>query len=127
MPIPFPDWLPWWVPVLVLIPVVLYALVFLLMPFSVFGLKGRLDAIEAQLNDVHEEIRALGARLPEDARADPHQDVRRNVSRLTAPLPYEPPPTRPPIPTALPEEPEPRRRPSTGMGERAEPRLDWPR
>ena len=40
---------------------------FLMMPFSVFGLKSRLDAIEAQLDDVQQEIRSLALRLPEPA------------------------------------------------------------
>ncbi|MCW3473305.1 hypothetical protein [Limobrevibacterium gyesilva] len=43
----------------------LFALSFLLMPFNVFGLKGRLDQIEARLDDIQGEIRALTLRLPE--------------------------------------------------------------
>ena len=65
IPFPLPDWLPWWVPVAVLVPALLYLLVFLLMPFSVFGLKGRLDAIEARLDEIQGEIRTLVLRMPE--------------------------------------------------------------
>jgi hypothetical protein len=38
------------------------------MPFSVFGLKSRLEAVEASLNDLQSEIRAMGLRLPEPGR-----------------------------------------------------------
>ena len=69
MPFTLPPWLPWWVPILVLVPAILYALVFLLMPFSVLGLKGRLDVIEARLDEVQHEIRTLSLRLGEPARS----------------------------------------------------------
>ena len=65
LPFSLPDWLPWWVPMAALVPALLYLLVFLLMPFSVFGLKGRLEAIEARLDEIQGEIRALVLRLPE--------------------------------------------------------------
>src|SRR5579871_943918 len=65
LPVPLPDWLPWWVPVVVLVPALLYGLLFLLMPFSVFGLKGRLDVIEARIDELHADVRSLTLRLPE--------------------------------------------------------------
>jgi hypothetical protein len=55
----FPDW----TGLVLLLLVALGALAFLLMPFSVFGVKGRLDAIEAQLDDLRAELRALPMRL----------------------------------------------------------------
>ena len=64
-PFPLPDWLPWWVTIAVLVPALLYLLVFLLMPFSVFGLKGRLNSIEARLDELQGEIRTLVLRMPE--------------------------------------------------------------
>ena len=41
MNVPFilPDWMPWWVPMVLLVPALLYALAFLFMPFSVLGVK----------------------------------------------------------------------------------------
>jgi hypothetical protein len=60
-----PDWAPWWVPMAVLVPALLYLLVFLLMPFSLFGLKRRLEAIEARLDEIQGEIRSLVLRMPE--------------------------------------------------------------
>ena len=59
-----PDWLPWWVPAVLLIPGVLYGLLVLLMPLGIFGLKGRLDGIEARLDEIQGEIRTLTLRLP---------------------------------------------------------------
>ena len=130
LPFTLPDWLPWWVPIVLLVPLLLYALAFLFMPFSVIGLKSRLEVIEARLDEIQGEIRHLSLRLPEAARVD--------FDEVYAPEPtVEPrraPPvtTRPPIPPASrdledrePREPPPRDR-RTGGG-RAEPRVDWPR
>jgi hypothetical protein len=122
-PIALPDWLPWWVSAVVLLVLGLYGLVFLLMPFSVIGLKGRLDAIEERLEDLREDLRMVAVRMPEEERAEP-----RRSGRDMAPMPYDPPPARPPAraparPAEPPEEPEPRRR----APEREEPKLRWPR
>lgn len=62
--LPLPDWLPWWLPALLLIPALLYVLLVLMMPFGVFGLKARLDGIEARLDEIQGEIRTLALRLP---------------------------------------------------------------
>lgn len=98
LPFSLPDWLPWWVPFVVLVPALLYLLVFLLMPFSVIGLKGRLEAIEARLDEIQGEIRALVLRMPEQ---------RGRGLEWSDPLPPIPParpdddrPARPPIPPA---------------------------
>jgi hypothetical protein len=124
LPFALPDWLPWWVPVVVLIPVLLYFAVFLMVPFSVFGLKGRLDLIDARLDEIQGEIRTLSLRLPESAR---HGEA-----------PPVPPATAPPHrPRRAHDEDEsledvediretPGRR-SRGPRDRSEPRLDWPR
>jgi hypothetical protein len=151
LPFALPDWLPWWVPLLLLVPALLYALAFLFMPFSVIGVKGRLDVIEARLDEIQGEIRSLALRLREPGAADyrgadfeevyaPRQDdAARRGSQQT---------TRPPIPPAAheledqaPRAPSPGwagrtprretpRQPAAGRSEgsgRAEPRLDWPR
>jgi hypothetical protein len=146
LPFTLPDWLPWWVPIVLLVPALLYVLAFLFMPFSVIGVKSRLEVIEARLDEIQGEIRHLALRLPEAGRGNDYDEV-------YAPEPLEPPrraqpmATRPPIPPAShelddepPREPQsraPRReaerdtgrdaqRPRPGGG-RAEPRLDWPR
>src|SRR5271154_470771 len=59
-----PDWLPWWVPLALLVPALLWALSFLFMPFSVFGGKSRLELIESRLEGIPNEIRQMRARIP---------------------------------------------------------------
>ena len=68
LPFTLPDWVPWWVPIVLLVPALLYALAFLFMPFSVIGVKGRLEAMEARLDEIQAEIRSLSLRLPEPLR-----------------------------------------------------------
>jgi hypothetical protein len=131
LPFPLPDWLPWWVPLVLLIPILLYLLAFLFMPFSVIGLKSRLDVLEARLDEIHHELRLLTLRLPEVGQ---HVDY----DEIYHPEPPEPsrrPPVvaRPPIPPAAHElqdgdvggdrpAPSPNTRPV-----RREPRVNWPR
>ena len=107
LPFTLPDWMPWWVPIALLVPAILYGLTFLFMPFSVIGVKGRLDVIEARLDEIQGEIRALALRLPEAGEAQS---------------------ARPPIPPAA-ERAQPERVPTAAPDphRRAEPRLDWPR
>ena len=69
LPFTLPDWLPWWVPIVLLVPALLYVLAFLFMPFSVIGVKSRLEVIEARLDEIQGEIRHLALRLPETGRA----------------------------------------------------------
>ena len=75
LPFALPDWLPWWVPIVLLVPLLLYALAFLFMPFSVIGVKGRLDVIEARLDEIQGEIRHLALRLPEVGRAADYDEI----------------------------------------------------
>lgn len=95
-----PEWLPWWAVLAVLVPVALYALFFLAMPFAMLGLKPRLDSIEARLDEIQSDIRTLALRLPERGGMAAQADE------------------TPPIPPARSERP---------ARARAEPRLDWPR
>jgi len=62
LPFTLPDWLPAWAFLLLAIPALLFVLAFLLMPFSVFGVKARLEAVEAQLDALAEELRNLNFR-----------------------------------------------------------------
>jgi hypothetical protein len=128
-PYPLPDWLPWWVPVAVLVPALLYLLVFLMMPFSVFGVKGRLDAIEERLDEIQAELRTLVLRLPEvrgggvaSSWADPPPPIaplprEEDDRRTRPPIPHAPVhvPRRPPLPQVEPvwrPAPDPRSRPA---------------
>ena len=118
LPFSLPDWLPWWVPIVVLVPALLYLLVFLLMPFSVIGLKGRLEAVEARLDEIQGEIRALVLRMPElrgrgldwPDPLPPIPPVRADEDRpLRAPIPPAPVqvPRRPPVEPGYRSPPEP--------------------
>ncbi len=136
----FPDWVPWWVPMVLLVPALLYALAFLFMPFSVLGVKTRLEVIEVRLDEIQQEIRHLALRLPVGPREVDFEDVYAPAQRTSR---REPPVSdRPPIPPApqdllknvneLPELPAPasnmrparRQEPLIVRPQRSEPRLD---
>ena len=70
-PLPLPEWVPPWAQLAILIAVLLFGIMFLLMPFAVFGVKGRLDLLEARLDEIQGEIRSLALRLPEPNLDDP--------------------------------------------------------
>jgi hypothetical protein len=136
LPFTLPDWLPWWAPILLLVPALMWALAFLFMPFSVIGLKGRLEAMEAQLEELQSEIRGLAHRLPEPLRQTSYDDIYAPPGSTAAPRQEEAPVvSRPPIPPAAYDlhEEETRgnrsgvRRGDAGRSPRSEPRLDWPR
>jgi hypothetical protein len=121
LPFALPDWLPWWVPIVLIVPGLLYLLALLVMPFAVLGVKSRLDAIDLRLDEIQGEIRSLALRMREpsgmqadrdDLYVDPPAPRRPTAARDDA---------RPPIPPAIP----PASRPQSGG--RAEPRLNWPR
>lgn len=123
--------LPEWSGLVILLLGLLFVLAFVMMPFSVFGTKSRLDAIEAQLDEVQQEIRSLALRLPEPGmrRRAPAEDAYEDsVMRSDTPLREDrfrderAPRMTPPIPPP-PAWPEPGRE----AGRRAEPRLGPPR
>jgi len=97
MPFSFPDWVPWWVPMTLLVPALLFALAFLFMPFSVLGVKSRLEAVEERLFEIQQELRILTGDLSGPRQELDYEDV------------YAPPPPRheahvrdrPPIPPTL--------------------------
>jgi hypothetical protein len=70
-----PEWVPWWVPLVLLVPALLYGLAFLFMPFSVLGVKTRLEVMEARLDEIQQEIRHLALRLPMGPREVDFEDV----------------------------------------------------
>jgi hypothetical protein len=136
----FPDWVPWWVPMVLLVPALLYALAFLFMPFSVLGVKTRLEVIELRLDEIQQEIRHLALRLPVGPREVDFEDVYAPAQRTSR---REPPVSdRPPIPPAPQDllknvnEPSERPAPASSMRparrqeplvvrpQRSEPRLD---
>ena len=138
MPFALPDWVPWWVPFVLLVPALLYALAFLFMPFGVLGVKTRLEVIEARLDEIQQEIRHVALRLPMGPQAVDFEDVYAPISQVRR---REPAVTdRPPIPPSgrdlYNDEPVERSAPPPNMRpirrleaqivrpQRAEPRLD---
>ncbi len=154
LPFSLPDWVPWWLPFVVLVPGILYLLAFLLMPFSVFGVKGRLEGVEARLDEIQAEIRGLALRLPEPLADGGYgedlthlgtQAPRPTAGYTRPPIPPAPPGPRRSAPASMPETapedaPDPRvfsPLGNTPLGNRrgneqpsrparTEPRLDWP-
>jgi hypothetical protein len=108
MNLPFlPAWMPGWAIMALAVPALLWCLAFLLVPFSVIGLKARLEALEAQVEAMHEDLRLMAMRasgaLPSAARhLDPYEDVPQfnALKRKLDAAPAEPElPRRAPIPT----------------------------
>lgn len=80
LPFTLPAWMPGWVFLLLALPVLLYVFAFLLMPFSVFGVKARIESLEAQIDSLHEDLRmmamrASGALPPSATELDSYDDV----------------------------------------------------
>ena len=99
--------LPAWSGLAVLLVLALFALAWLCMPFAVFGLKSRMEMLEAQLEDIQGEIRALAMRLAE--RPGPAPGVAGVYLEIKPPRRELPPEV---VATPAPGRPEPR--------------LDWP-
>ncbi len=114
-----PDWLGF----LLLLAVLGFGLAFLMMPFAVFGIKSRLEAIEQRLLETDEALRMLARQVaaqPGLARATDVDDLPISAIRRTQ--------VRPPAPIGggAPPVPPPPVLPSVGAA-RTEPRIDWPR
>ncbi|MGG5812335.1 hypothetical protein [Falsiroseomonas sp. CW058] len=114
--------LPEWTGLVLLVVLLLVGLAYLLMPFSVFGVKGRLEAIETQLDEIQTELRTLALRLPEPGRRRPPVEEDWAEPPALGPRRAEPEPP----PRAMPPIPPPAAWPD-GRGGRAEPRIEWPR
>ncbi|TPG48914.1 hypothetical protein EAH89_22245 [Roseomonas nepalensis] len=123
--------LPEWSGLVILLLGLLFVLAFVMMPFSVFGTKSRLDAIEAQLDEVQQEIRSLALRLPEPGmrrRAAAEDGYEDSVMR-SDPSPRDDRFRDERAPRMTPPIPPPPAWPEAGReaGRRAEPRLGPPR
>ncbi len=120
--LPLPDWMPWWIQLAILMIAILFCLALLMMPFAVFGLKGRLELIEAQLDDVHAELRMLATRLPEVGRrpARPAEQEPVTEEIVPRPRPARPRPQPVPVPPVSPDAPPP------GVPRRPRDGDDWP-
>ncbi len=106
LPFTLPPWMPGWLILLLALPVLLYVLAFLLMPFSVFGVKARIEALEAQIDSLHEELRMMAMRAagvlpPTAARLEPFEEHAnfgrfKKSQREAAQPEFEPEPAPPP-------------------------------
>lgn len=103
--------LPEWTGLVAMLVLLMLGLCLVAMPFSVFGVKNRLDSIEAQLDELRAELRVLGARMPEARR--PGWQGGQDID-----LPQ--PPSRPEV---MPSD----QHPVIHQGGRAEPRISWPK
>jgi hypothetical protein len=120
LPFALPDWMPGWVFLILALIGLLWLLAFLLMPFSVIGVKSRIEALEAEVASLREDLRLMGMRasgaLPAVSRIESYDDVpnfgslKRAQAKPAAP-PEPPARTRPPIVT-----PEPRIPPAPPTG-----------
>ena len=89
-PLPLPEWVPWWVHLVILLTALLFGLLFMLMPFSVFGVKARLEGVEARLDEIQGEIRSLALRLPEPIEPGLDYVTPDERGRLRPPIPPAP-------------------------------------
>ena len=112
LPFSLPDWMPGWLFLALAVPALLWFLAFLMVPFSVFGVKARLESLEGELENIHEELRVMQMRAagvistpirPMDAYDEVPNFGQLKRGRAAQPEPEAPRPARPPIPT-----PEPR-------------------
>lgn len=109
--------LPDWSGLVALLLLLLTGLAYLLMPFAVFGLKGRLEGLEAQLDEIQAELRAVSLRLTEPPRRPAAAEDWTELpgrARLDDVAPRPNPPVPPPA--AWPD-----------RGSRSEPRFEAPR
>lgn len=89
-PLPLPDWVPWWVHLAILLVLLFFVVMYLFLPFSVFGVKGRLEAVEARLDEIQGEIRSLALRLPEQTADNSEVEFRNHPRPPIPPAPIVP-------------------------------------
>ncbi|MFT8718717.1 hypothetical protein [Acetobacter sp.] len=94
MPLAIPDWLPLWAQFLLLGLGIVVLVAFLLMPFAVFGVKGRLREIELQLEDVRADLRVITMRLG-SVTPEPKEAAPRVARAAPSTEEWTPPPPRP--------------------------------
>lgn len=94
----FPDWMPLWAQLLVIAVVIVFGLAFLMMPFAVFGVKGRLVELELQIQEMQADLRALSLRLAAGAGQVVRPAQEDTLSRLPVPEGVQVEEIRPPEP-----------------------------
>ncbi|MFT8586399.1 hypothetical protein [Acetobacter papayae] len=78
----FPEWMPLWGQLLMLAGGILFGLAFMMMPFAVFGVKGRLAELSLQVGELQAQLRAQSLREPvvQATPAPPRDDTDRVAS-----------------------------------------------
>lgn len=132
LPFALPGWVPWWVQLGLLVALVLVLAAYVAMPFSVFGLKARIEALDDRVDELHTDLRDLINRLPDPEmrrpaawrRLEPDEDG--YTPRAVSTVDVAPRPPVPPEPM-VPERFRERERPgSSPARDRSEPTLRWP-
>jgi len=127
--------LPDWAALVLLVLGLTILLAWVLMPFSVFGVKGRIEALEARLEVMHEELRQISARLAQGSAVRGTEFAIPAESPIlrphTSPVPeprLAPPIPPPPVVPERSHRPSPAQRlePIVKQTGRAEPKLAWP-
>ncbi|WP_130730454.1 hypothetical protein [Komagataeibacter xylinus] len=96
----FPQWMPAWAQAVLLVGGMLFTLLWMLVPFAVFGVKGRLDNLAIQLDDLQAELRVLALGLNGQQTAQP--PVVADALADRAPTPVDAAPVWEPAPPAPP-------------------------
>ena len=135
LPLILPSWVPAWMPpwmapwaqLLLLALALLLGFALLMMPFALLGQRGRFDLLEAQLDDIHAELRMLALRLPD---AEPQRFGRTAPDEPYAPARRPAEEQAPKRAAPLRADDRPQRRDDAREREagrdRSEPRLRWP-
>lgn len=131
-PVSLPAWVPWWVQLLLLVALVLVAGAYVMMPFSVFGLKARIEALDERIDELQSDLRDLINRLPDPEmrrpaawrRSEPDEDGYMPRAAPADDMPVRAP--MPPVPM-VPERMRDRAPPASPYRDRSEPQLRWPR
>lgn len=104
--------LPGWLILILLLVAGVYMLAMLAMPFSVIGVKSRLEAIEDQLDAIRDELRVISLRQPDFGQASSIEEAPYGLQAgIRAPRPHSassadfamPQPPIPPAPAQTPD------------------------
>lgn len=112
MSLAIPDWMPLWAQILLLGFGIIVLVAFLLMPFAVYGVKGRLSEIALQLEDARADLRVLTMRV---GALVPEQAASRRKPEMSAPQEEWTPPAATPLSAPEFQPPSAPRSRSTGM------------
>ena len=85
LPAILPDWMPWWAQMLLWLAAVVVGIAWVIAPFIVIGLRGRLAYATEQLDEVQAQLRMIAQRMPEPISAARYEALRSAMAREAAP------------------------------------------